>query len=219
MASQDVVPSLLSLLAGPLSNQQAHYYDNVSANLAAPSPRFRTAAVELDYLRKHGLTLSTVPLDTEGGWEPVVDKMVNERGWDNRDTINVTKEGLGDHSEQMLDKFFTVFVTHANLDLAMIVVYKVMVISCSSGRHMHDDAEIRYILSSSGHCQWDMREYLTDRWIRVQILPGDSIVIPARFYHHFTPDELYQVKALRFTNVRSQDLSYDLRVLKAVGVS
>ncbi|KAH9018338.1 Acireductone dioxygenase ARD family [Lactarius pseudohatsudake] len=110
--------------------------------------------VELDYLRKHGLTLSTVPLDAEGGWEPVVDKMVNERGWDNRDTINVTKEGHGDHSEQMLDKFFTV--------------------------HMHDDAEIRYILSSS--------EYPTDRWIRVQVLPGDFIIIPASIYHHFTLD-------------------------------
>ncbi|KAH9027374.1 hypothetical protein EDB85DRAFT_2148514 [Lactarius pseudohatsudake] len=117
--------------------------------------------VELDYLRKHGLTLSTVPLDAEGGWEPVVDKMVNERGWDNRDTINVTKEGHGDHSEQMLDKFFTVFVTHANHDLAMIVLYKVM---------------------------WDMREYPTDRWIRVQVLPGDFIIIPASIYHHFTLD-------------------------------
>ncbi|KAN0137625.1 Acireductone dioxygenase ARD family [Lactarius tabidus] len=156
---------------------RAYYYDNVSADqrLAHDSGQ----PVELDHLRKLGLTLQTVPLDTEGGWEPVINKIANEHGLDNRDTMDVTKEGLGDHFEEMLDKFFT--------------------------EHMHHDAEVRYIFSGSGY--WDIREYPTDRWIRVQVLPGDFIIVPAGIYHRFTLDEFNQVKALRLTKGELQYFS------------
>jgi hypothetical protein len=84
---------------------RAYYYDNtaVDQRLAHDSG----FPVELDRLRKLGLTLLTVPLDTESGWEPVIDKMATEHGWDNRDIMDVTKEGLGDRFEEMLDKYFT----------------------------------------------------------------------------------------------------------------
>jgi len=106
--------SSLSPHLSPISKHtmRAYYYDNVSADQRLPHDSGQP--VELDHLRKHGLTLSTVPLDTEGGWEPVIDKMANEHGWDNRDTMDVTKEGLGDHFEEMLDKFFTECVTPTN---------------------------------------------------------------------------------------------------------
>ena len=99
---------------------RAYYYDNVTADqrLAHDSGH----PVELDHLRKLGLTLLTVPLDTEGGWEPVIDKLANEHGWDNRDTMDITREGLGDNFEKMLDKFFTECVTSTNHDLIMTVV-------------------------------------------------------------------------------------------------
>jgi 1,2-dihydroxy-3-keto-5-methylthiopentene dioxygenase len=99
---------------------RAYYYDNVSADqrLAHDSGQ----PVELDHLRKLGLTLQTVPLDTEGGWEPVIDKIANEHGLDNRDTMDVTKEGLGDHFEEMLDKFFTECVTPTHCVLVAMTV-------------------------------------------------------------------------------------------------
>ena len=79
---------------------RAYYYDNVSADQRLPHDS--GLPVELDYLRKLGLTLSTVRLDTEGGWGPVIDEIANEHGWDNRDVMDVTKEGLGNHFEEML---------------------------------------------------------------------------------------------------------------------
>lgn len=98
---------------------RAYYYDNFPADQRLPHDSRQP--VDLDRLRKLGLTLWTVPLDTEGGWEPVIDKMANEHGWDNRDIMDVTKEGLGDRFEEMLDKYFTECVTPTNHDLTIIV--------------------------------------------------------------------------------------------------
>lgn len=83
---------------------------------------------------------------------------------------------------------------------------------------MHEDDEIRYILSGSGF--WDVRgrkgqRYLliaiidpinaespTEAWIRMAIGPGDLLVTPAGLYHRFTLDEANNIKALRLCQVR-----------------
>ena len=88
---------------------RAYYYDGIAVDQRLSHDS--GFPVELDRLRKLGLTLWTVPLDTEGGWEPVINKMANEQGWDNRDIMDITKEGLGDRFEEMLDKYFTECVT------------------------------------------------------------------------------------------------------------
>lgn len=87
---------------------------------------------------------------------------------------------------------------------------------------MHEDEEIRYILSGSGFfdvrgtgintpclnlCDIRFSETPTDAWIRLAVEPGDLLVIPAGIYHRFTLDEADNIKALRLFKVSVQNLS------------
>lgn len=79
---------------------------------------------------------------------------------------------------------------------------------------MHEDEEIRYILSGSGffdirgwsdpanaQSPWtalpSLAESPSDAWIRLAVEPSDLIVLPAGIYHRFTLDEADNLKALR----------------------
>ncbi|RDB20777.1 1,2-dihydroxy-3-keto-5-methylthiopentene dioxygenase 1 [Hypsizygus marmoreus] len=145
---------------------RAYYYDNVPGDQRLPHDYIPSKPVFTETLISLGVKYWTIPVE---GHESKVDAVAQEQGYKNRDTINVSKEGLGAVYEEKIKGFFQ--------------------------EHMHEDEEIRYILGGSGF--FDVRETPSDAWIRLAVEPGDLLVIPAGIYHRFTLDEANNIKALR----------------------
>jgi len=146
---------------------RAYYYDSVPGDQRLLHDSGRPVSTK--ELEAIGVASWKIPIDTEGKWQARIDEVARERGYKNRDVINVTKAGLGDAYEAKIKMFFE--------------------------EHMHEDEEIRYILSGSGF--FDVREHPTDTWVRVKLEPGDLLVLPAGIYHRFTLDETNAIEAMR----------------------
>ena len=60
--------------------------------------------------------------------------------------------------------------------------------------HLHTEDEVRYVVAGEGI--FDVRDE-NDRWIRIEVTPGDLIVIPARTHHRFFLTEKKQIRCMR----------------------
>ncbi|PFH52436.1 hypothetical protein AMATHDRAFT_140242 [Amanita thiersii Skay4041] len=145
---------------------RAYYYDNLPGDQRLPHDAIPSQPVSLDTLKSLNVDYWSIPIE---GYETKINEIAKERDYKNRDEINISKEGLGDAYEEKIKGFFR--------------------------EHMHEDEEIRYILSGSGF--FDVRETPSDVWVRIAVEPGDLLVIPSGIYHRFTLDERNNIRALR----------------------
>lgn len=96
-------------------------------------------------------------------------KLRKERSFTYEDHINISKESLGDQFEPKCKAFWN--------------------------EHLHPDLEIRFFIDGNGY--FDVRDE-NDKWIRMELVPGDLIILPAGIYHRFTLDVNEHCNLLRY---------------------
>jgi len=85
---------------------RAYYFDNLPGDQRLQHDSGRS--VDPPHLRKLGVIHWAIPINqnSPGEWESEIDAIAKQQGYKNRDTMNVTKEGLGDQYESKLKSFF-----------------------------------------------------------------------------------------------------------------
>ncbi|KAF7288132.1 1,2-dihydroxy-3-keto-5-methylthiopentene dioxygenase [Mycena chlorophos] len=143
---------------------RAYYFDDLPGDQRAAHDCVPSRPVDASALAKMNVLSWHIPVE---GYESQVDAIARERGYKNRDTINVSKAGMGDVYEAKIRGFFE--------------------------EHMHEDEEIRYILSGSGFFDKRLRTHGSASRSR----PATCSSCPRGIYHRFTLDETDAIKALR----------------------
>ncbi|XP_069702295.1 acireductone dioxygenase [Periplaneta americana] len=147
---------------------RAWYMDSSQDDQRLEHHREPPCYVDLDKLYK----LTGVEYFKLNSDDPLTDEKLEkiklERNYTYEDQITCSKECLPNYEEK-LHNFFT--------------------------EHLHTDEEIRLVLEGSGY--FDVRDG-KDEWLRIEVIPGDMIIIPSGIYHRFTLDSKNYIKAKRF---------------------
>ncbi|KAI0795660.1 Acireductone dioxygenase [Abortiporus biennis] len=146
---------------------RAYFHDDLPGDERLPHDTGRSVSTEL--LKSLGVLHWSVPVDDKGEWEEEIDTIAKDRDYKNRDIIEMSRELLGDSYEEKLQKFLF--------------------------EHIHEDEEIRYCLGGSGF--FDVRDHSTESWIRIHVVKGDLMVLPAGIYHRFTLDTNDKMRTMR----------------------
>jgi len=146
---------------------QAWFMDNSTEDQRLPHKTDKAASLE--HLAKLGVLYFNVPVGPESAQyvSPELESIRKHRGYSRIDLICVAPDKLPEY-ETKIKKFYE--------------------------EHLHVDEEIRFCLEGSGY--FDVRDE-QDRWIRIEVTPGDLIVLPAGIYHRFTPDTKSFMRAMR----------------------
>lgn len=105
----------------------------------------------------------------------VLDQIKKDRGYTYEDQITMQPPPTGlEEFERKLTIFFT--------------------------EHLHTDEEIRLCVEGSGY--FDVRDK-NDQWIRVRVVPGDLLIVPAGIYHRFTLDTNVSIMKFIFIMMKS----------------
>ena len=80
---------------------RAYYFDNIPGDQRLLHDSGRS--VDVSTLSALGVLYWSIPVEN---WQSDIDNIAKERSYKNRDTINVSKEGLGDAYEAKLEGFF-----------------------------------------------------------------------------------------------------------------
>lgn len=78
---------------------RTYYYDNLPGDQRLAHDYIPSRPVSLATLEAIGVKYWSIPVE---GYEEKIDEIAAENGYKNRDTINVSKEGLGDVRQHLI---------------------------------------------------------------------------------------------------------------------
>jgi 1,2-dihydroxy-3-keto-5-methylthiopentene dioxygenase len=153
---------------------KAYYHDESAEDQRAPHDSGRIVTTE----ELNALGVLSYHFDDMQG----VERLAKERGYVNRDVVNINPEAMGGVGpyEEKLKIFYS--------------------------EHLHEDEEIRYILDGEGY--FDVRDK-DDKWIRCALDKGDLLILPAGIYHRFTTNSSDSIKAMRLFQQEPKWIPYN----------
>ncbi|KAI9216214.1 Acireductone dioxygenase ARD family [Blastocladiella britannica] len=146
---------------------KVYYYDNVDADPRLPHEDPSTPSLTLDAVKPLGVRYWAHDVSSESAYNAAADAICAERSYKNRDVITISRSTLPNYDAKIASFF---------------------------DEHLHEDEEIRFILEGSGY--FDVRSP-DDVWIRIALVAGEMIVLPAGIFHRFTLDSSDYIKAMR----------------------